>query len=508
MVDPGEILPPIVSTEITFGTNLYIKFPWLLCASGSTGPIVLLLQWSTMPEEEFAFLPCAGITNTASDTATGYIMITRTRCGNYAAWRHLFSACILPYIKLQKEVLDLGETNLTMDGEAGILSAVMELPPADHPNREALTAQYGGKTVIDEANEQELTMTKEGASRTIREQAADKCKEGFKGLKVELRRIARDDIDTSHPALEKRILKLLDSIVLQERCETAVLPLADKTKYAKGICTVVYAMKNGGRLNPKDVARSFVLIGQHAKRVGEMGYEAPEIKVLGIENPSVDIGILLTNNMVDNTDAEIAQMVISFPEALKMWEKNGTLTRNEMDYLKIPRLPDDDDSPPRDGLQLWRQGAVLLTCAATLARLAAFREARRPPTEEEKAEKEAQALVLKGLLEAQDLIDKEAEKQAKKKKKTDAAAVEKARKEALSKDELAAEKLENKQQKLARKIAKEEEQKRQQDEAADKIASADPQELADANARRGAGRGRGGRGRGRGGGGRGHGGLG
>ena len=502
--EEGEVLPPIVSTDIVFDTNLFIKWPMLMCADGSMAPLVFILQWSSMPPELFVWLEIPGLTNTTLATTSGYLMITHSRCGNYASWRFLFSKFVLPHIKAHQDILGLAESNLNMDGEAVILTAVMENPPppphTDHDAMVPVDPPAAQRTVIDEANDQNLSIAKLGAGRSIREQAADKCKGGFRGVKSTLRKIARDDIDTENKPLQGRILRAFETITSTPGCEDAVLPLTDKVKYADGVCTLIYAMKNSDALRPETLAQAFVLIGQHAKRIGEVGYEPPEYEVVGLEDPSVNVGLLITNNMVDNTQEERNLMIAAIPEARQMFRADGTLTRGQMDHLRIPRLPDDE--PPRDGMQIWRQGGVNLNHGETMGRLAVFREARRPLTEQEKADQAAAAEQVKRLLEAQKLLEAAeagAEKKRRKKQESDA---EKARFKALSAADQAAEKQARKEAAAEKKRVGAEEKARKQAEAAAIVANAGALQLAGAAAAmagRGAGRGRGGGGRGGGG---------
>ena len=504
--DENEILPPIVSTNITFETNLFIKFALLMCANGGIGPLVFVLQWETMPPEQFVCLRVPGLTNTTMAAQVGYILVTKTRCGNRASWKHLFSTIVLPHIKSHQEALGRTQSNLNLDGEAIILSAIMEADPSEPAPSGSNDAMIPvepilpQRTVIDEANAQNLAMDKLGAGRTIREQAADGCKGGFRGTKSYMRKIVREEINYENLSLHARILKAFDEIVRSPGCEDANLPMADKEKYADGLCMIVYAMKNSDALHPDVLANAFVLCGQHAKRVGEMDYEPPEFVVPGFLDPSVDIGKLLTNNMCDNTEEEMQQMIESFPAECALIRQHGTLTRAQMDELKIPRL--DDDEPARDGLALWRQGATMLNSEHTLARLAVFRAERRELTEEEKEAKAKEDAEVKRLADAQKLVSKATEGTARKRQKAEAAEAEKVRFASLSAEEQKAEKEAKKEAAAAKKRANAEAKQKELDDANAIIANANPDQLAGAAERR-AGRGggrHGGGGRGGGGG--------
>ena len=104
----------------------------------------------------------------------------------------------------------------------------------------------------------------------------------------------------------------------------------------------------------------------------------------------------------------------------------GTLTRPEMDRLKIPRL--NDDEPPRDGYALWRQGACLLTKDATLERYRIFHETRRPKTDQEKEIEKQAVLAAKEKKKAQKFIERETAAADTKKRKLDTEIMEKDRK--------------------------------------------------------------------------------
>ena len=477
VIDEGEVLPPVVSTEIVFDTNLFIKWPLLMCADGGIAPLVFLLQWPSMPPEMFVWIEVAGLTNTTNSAAKGYLLLTTTRCGNAASWRFFFANFVLPHIKEHQDALELTESYLNMDGEAIVLAAIMETTAEQGSGEEpgaaaaaAVAAAVGeardaalpaaaadddgaavdvipaGRTVIQLMNEQRLTGAKLGAGRSIGEQAADGCKGGFKGTKAYMNKIAREDINTENKPLEERIIKKLQEASLFP------LPAGDIRKLAQGLCTIVYAMKNSDAMHPAVIQRAFTIVGQHAKQRGEKDYEEPEYPVLNLDDPTVNVGRLLTNNLCQNTDGEILQMVESLPEACIIFERNGTLTREDMDNLHIPRL--DDGTPARDGLQLWRQGSVILTSDATMQRLQKFREQRRPRTAAEQAAAAAEAARVKALLDAQKLLDAAEVGQAKKRQKSDSLQAEKVRRAGLSPAEKAAEDDAKKVQAAAKKLAK------------------------------------------------------
>jgi hypothetical protein len=266
-----EVLPPVVSTDIVFETNLFIKYAMLMCANGGIAPLVFILQWPSMPEGKFCLLEVPGLTNTTMCSAVGYLILTTTRCGNRAAWCSLFSKILLPHIKQHQDMLGLRESFLNMDGEATILNALME---ADEPivQPSAVTDAAPNtihRTIIDECVAQNLSVAKLGAGRSIREQAADSCKGGFKGIKSELRTIARNNTDTQNISLENRLIQLMQGLTSKKGFETAALPLSDIEKYATGLCTLIFAMKNSSALNPAVLARSFVLTVSTPRKLGK-----------------------------------------------------------------------------------------------------------------------------------------------------------------------------------------------------------------------------------------------
>jgi hypothetical protein len=189
---------------------------------------------------------------------------------------------------------------------------------------------------------------------------------------------------------------------------------------------------------------------------------------------------LLTNNQCDNTPAEILQMVNSLPEAMQLFSVEGTLTRDQMDQLRIPRL--DNNEPPRDGLQLWRQGSVLLTNKYTMARLKAYRDARRPLSDDERAEHAAAAMEVQRLLEAQRLLDGLAAGQAKKRARSEAYEVEKVRRQSLTVEQRKQETAAKKVAASERKRLAEEETAKQTAEAVALVGGANPEQLAHAAA--------------------------
>lgn len=415
--EPGEILPPIQSTGVDNCMSIFIKWSSLNCGDGSHGPIVLIMQWPNLPEDAYVWIEMAGITSGHDSAAKGVICVCKGRCANQAAWKKIYLSSILPFIKDHQEALGYDESNLSQDGEACIMNMLME------------------PDMIEAFSAQDCTCLKLGAARSLVEQSADANKKGFRSLKSALRKIFKEGTNTQNINLENRIIKALQTqVTATPGCEDAKQELSYIKKNAEAIVTLIFAMRNCDAMDPKFCQETWIRIGQHALRKHEKEYLPPLYNVLGFEDPSVSIPILLRlATKKDLTDEENDQIIASFPEACAIYKTEATLTRSEMDALGIPRLGDDE--PPREDLVLWRQSGLPIHAKKAIERYNVGFEKRRPRTEEEKEIENQAAIVAKDRKDAAKniaILDGRAET---KRRKEEEKAVEKERKNQLSKEE-------------------------------------------------------------------------
>lgn len=434
---PGETLPPIVSVGVDNCMKLFLKWCCVNCADGSHGPIVLLLQWPNLPKDKFVWIEMPGITSGHDAATKGYLCVCTGRGGNPPAWKKVYTHVTLPFIKEHQIALGYDESVLSQDGEACILNVLME------------------PEMIEKFSDQNLVALKLGAARSLVEQSADQNKKGFKGLKACLRAIVRNGTNTQNKNLENRIITALQTeVTATPGCEDAKQDLSYIRRNAEAITTLIYAMRNCDSMDPAHCQDTWKRIGQHALRKDEQNYVPPAFEVLGFENPSVSIPILLRlATKKDLTDEEYEQMIKSFPEACAIYKREGTLTRPEMDDLGIPRL--DDDEPPREDLILWRQSGIPLHADKAIERYNIAYENRRARTEEEKEIEKAAATVAKERKAAEKGLAALDGKEETQRRKDEAKAAENERKSHLSKDEKQAEAKERKENRDKAKKAKE-----------------------------------------------------
>lgn len=416
---PGEVLPPIKSVEVDSALCMFIKQMALIFANGDVGPVVMVVQWPNLPEGECVLLEIPGLTNTTDGTATGYILVCKSRGGNEKMARIILLQIVLPTMNRRRNIFGYAEDFLTMDGEKVFLNVAKE------------------KEVLEQQRIQCTTSAKLAAATTSKTQACDAEKGIFKGTKSGLAKVLRDFINTENVILEKRIFNALASIVSNPGCEDAKQAPAYMTSMSKSIVTIIFVEKNTGSYTPRSIERAFVVVGQHAPMRGEVGFTEPQYPILNMENLSVDPERMLRCCIRDIEDDEMKQMVESFPEAVCYMKARGTLTRAEMDHLKIPRLP--EGLPLRENLEVARQGAIILSHDATIERTAAYDKARRPRTQDEidaaNKAKEQEKEEAKEEKEDDRIIQKAAKKQDTLKRKAEAAAFEKERVNALSTEE-------------------------------------------------------------------------
>ena len=428
--------------------SVYIKYGALEYGDGAVGRLILIWQWPTIPKGRFVKISIPGLTNTTDTTKEGDIFLTSTRAANDATWVEIIMGTILPDIEHRSEVLKLDGTAVTFDGDALTLNALMT------------------SIVQDKCKEQKTRIGKLGAARTKTDQPCDANKGGFLGTKDYLVKIVNEDINTENIPLENRMLRMIDEAIANTPgCKHAQMPLEYKRKYCKSQITVLYAMANSNAFHPATVAHSFWITGDQCPIPGEVGYEEPNFPVLGHPYMSMNPEKMLRRTMGEVKDSEMQAMIDAIPEAMTMLDLSGTLTREQMDYLKIPRLR--DGTAPRENLAHCRHGAEIITKQMVWDWKEKFKEDRRKKTPEEQAAIKEAAANAKAIAEAEKRVQQENDRVEKARVKAAAVLAEKARYSGLS----VAEKREEKKMKDAKTLKNKQDKAvlKQAQEAADRL---------------------------------------
>lgn len=110
-------------------TRYTIKYVLAMCAAGFQTDPVYVLQDENMTEDEFRTYPIKGLGVGTNVDNRGHVVITKSRAGNDAYHRWLFSSIMVPFIKKLREFYQLGEdqwAHVTMDGEPNQIPIVFE----------------------------------------------------------------------------------------------------------------------------------------------------------------------------------------------------------------------------------------------------------------------------------------------------------------------------------------------------------------------------------------------
>lgn len=437
-LQPGD--PPLLSCEIDSTLSLFIKYGHVQWADGSVGPLIFILQWPQVPNGLFIEIDVPGLTNTTDRTKSSKVFLCDSRQGNSALWKRVFTGVILPHVEERMKVLDLEVSALTLDGDALTLNEVMS------------------SEVLDSCRQINFRLGKHGASRTSKDQSSDANKGGFHGVKAYLLKIITEDIKTENLPQRNRMLKLFNTAIANTPgCEGATMPLDYMRRQIDSLITIVFAMANSTAFHPAVIAQSFVIVGEQSKLPNEDGYEEPTFPVPGGEIMSINCEKMLRRTIGEIKDAEMKVMIDAIPEAIRMLDVSGTLTRQQMDYLKIPRLR--EGTPLREGLRHCRHGAEILTKEAVYQWVLAFREATRKKTPDEIEALRVTAMNAKAILDAEKRMQHDAEVEEKARVKVAEKSAEKARVALLSPAEKKAEKqkkatdaAKNKQDKAAKEL--------------------------------------------------------
>lgn len=404
--EPGD--PPILSSEVISHLSLYIKYGHLEYGDGSIGPLVFILQWPSVPKGKYIEIEIPGLTNTTDRTKKSKVYLCDSRQGNASLWKTIFMVDILPNMKERMLALDLEVSGLTIDGDALTLNQVMS------------------DEVLAQCKAQNTRIGKHGAARSSTDQASDACKGGFRGVKSSLNKVIVEQINTDNPTQRERMLKLFRAAIVNTAgCEEATMPLDYMRRLIDSLITITYAMANSSAFHPAVIAESFVIVGEQCPRLGEIGYVPSDFPVLGGELMTFNPEKMLRRTKGEVKDSEMKIMIDAIPEAMSMLDESGTLTREQMDHLGVPRLR--EGTPLREELQHCRHGAEILTKDIVYEWVKAFRGARRVKTPEEIAALSEAAATAKAIADAQKRRDGETAKIEKARLKIIADTAEKSR---------------------------------------------------------------------------------
>lgn len=417
---------PIASSEVTSTMSTFISWISLGAADGYIGDTVLLAQVDGIPEGEFFKSEVIGLTHSSETTKKGTIYYCKSRAGNAAMYKDMYTTSTFPQIdKRAKELEELTgspvHSVLTSDGEAVALSSLA--------------------AVVAVAAMVFLHLMKLLAGGTSKVQPWDVCKI-YESVKAGVKYINNNDINTSNAVLEHSMQQSIAALRAKyPGADTLKLTANKATQLIDAVGVIVWALKAKRYVTPEKMIQGWFESGLHCLRPDEKGYTPPLFPVVGHEALTVDIDKMIKATYVQVPRPEYQNMIDRAPAAMDYARANGRLTHAHMtDVLKIYRDP-NVVYKDRDGLCITYAGATLISHAESILRNIEWKEAHKKPAPEDmeaaQVRKKAQALV--------DKTEKLAVRVAATKAKNDA---EKARFAALSPAE-------KKQDKADKKIQRE-----------------------------------------------------
>lgn len=327
------------SSVVPGSLNLLVKWMALVNAAGESGPLVLIITMSDMPDGAFFAHKVKGLSGSTEIGAAGWVYLCNSRAGNAALWHHWFQFIVIPTFEACREhhnILDSDNDSMNMffttDGEAVIM-------------QEAFDAM-----VLAELRRVQTDMGKGGPGSTSRWQALDRGVI-FRDYKCGLTYITKSGVDTGNETLA-RYLSEMWGVYSTQFPSLPPLTAAYKKKVVCACEKITYTMR-AKYVTPEKISQSFIACGQHVKSV------AP-----GQSNVSYDriMGDSLAEGI---TDEEFAHMRTQRPLVIAKFKEEGRVLNTFLDELGIVA---SEGATDRDDLTLCRQDCQLITHADTVAR--------------------------------------------------------------------------------------------------------------------------------------------
>jgi hypothetical protein len=357
----GEKDDPLTFAEdSTLG--LFIKWIYLLNASGYTGESVFLLADDSMTEDECNIHRVIGLTNNSDASAIGYMCFCRTRAGNLAFFKWYFLKIIVPFVQNCRQHILSGESEkldaffLVIDGE-DIQAAIL----LDDEVREVFKDNF-------------IDVGKGAASCSgVCGNAAD-LSNLFKSAKKTLKHDKKTrNLDETNKPLEQRIVNILAQ-------EQPNISSAKRKLMAVGLVRVSRALSRV--MNHTITLHGFDRIGVYCD-LGDDKFGPSFLKCLSLCKNSSYINRDMINH-IENKLPEMCELFMRDPSDINDMD-GSQLTEFEMDTLGIPKDNQTSDrrTSPKDARPQCNQRAMMLTADVSIRR-------RKIYIENQKAKKVAQ----------------------------------------------------------------------------------------------------------------------
>lgn len=392
------------SSTVPDPMGMIVKWIAMASAEGDLSPVVLLFPQKELGEEDFYAEECSVLTASNEYGAkAGWLYFCHSRAGNCKLWHHWYLNVVIPTLLRCLERHGREQRLLFYtDGELKVLNEAFD----DEVLRgfaDVLTDYVKGEP-----------------GTTSKWQSLDGF---FREFKAGLKALIRKKTCPEYPTLRQSVHAVLSR--LEQHFATLALHLTPlyKNQVVMACERVIHTMRSG-YVSADRFQRCFVSNGQH---------RAPSFDGDITTNYDTIISSSLAQGI---TDEELTIMQNSRADVVAEFRRAGKVLNPFLDERNIPK---PHDAPNRDNFTLCRQDCLLLTHIDTIRAWHAAHplpRAHPPPT----AQAAAQGVTQRQLTEAEKLIQREEQKQARKEAKEAAKREEQARLQSLSLEALKEEK--------------------------------------------------------------------
>lgn len=317
-------LPPTYegSGELSFAIKLF----HLHNAAGYTAPPVLVIADPNIKEEDFIYRRVEGLSHLMHSDAYGYVVFSKTRCGNPKFFKWYFEDVVVPFVQKWKGKIVKNRGNPsdrdvfafgTCDGEPKQIE-VFQTPE-----------------VLDILSTNKIYLGKTPASCSAICQSSD-VSPFFKACKKRLKSITERDLN--HALLE-------DALEDAFKGDHISLSTEVRKKAIRGVKMIVATLR-----------------GCNSDKVIKMGYEETGQWPL-------DFRRAMSKCTTSLTEEELRILEGKVPAVVDLFRRHGRVTEEEMDRLGVLsiELLGDRRKLPKDSRVLHQQRAVIMNSECVVA---------------------------------------------------------------------------------------------------------------------------------------------
>jgi hypothetical protein len=306
--------------------DLFVKQYFLVNAVGFSAPPLFVLSADFLKEDNFVILEIEGLSFSFDSNSIGYLVFCNSRTGNTPFYRWLFMEYVVKNIQIFKSRQETSSNfYLVLDGEAN------QIQTLDNPDIRALL------------NTHTIDIGKGPASCSGCCGNALDCGNFFKAIKTSLR-------GNNAVGQQKSFNSELEDKIFNRIKNNPILSVMSADRRSKISKAIVYLWTFELRsLNLQIFQNSFETIG-----------------ILG-EN-RVERTLALCSNYNSINKNQLESIKSSMDQLVSLFNSHGEIKDSDYDGLNIMRTEGNQKELNKDELIIYRQRAVLLTHAESIAR--------------------------------------------------------------------------------------------------------------------------------------------